>query len=233
MTDWFDRACKAIPGGVNSPVRAFGSVRGQPLFVYKGEGPWITSEEGTRYLDLCMSWGPLILGHADPVVVETVQKKAKDGLTFGACHRQEVELAETILCGYPWAERVRMMSSGTEAVMTAGRLARAVTGRPLLLKFDGGYHGHSDGYLVKLEVGWRPKPSPTPTASRRRLQGAPGSLISTTWKRQSFVCRGGDSIAAVVIEPLPANNGLLIQRQSFGSAFGSCDNTVHCCCSMR
>ncbi|MAO84063.1 MAG: aspartate aminotransferase family protein [Myxococcales bacterium] len=216
MTDWFDRACKAIPGGVNSPVRAFGSVRGQPVFVSKGEGPWITSEEGTRYLDLCMSWGPLILGHADPVVVETVQKKAKDGLTFGACHRQEVELAETILCGYPWAERVRMMSSGTEAVMTAGRLARAVTGRPLLLKFDGGYHGHSDGYLVKAGSGLA-------TQAIANSDGVPEAIAGCTRvldlddleAAKALFAEEGDSIAAVVIEPLPANNGLLIQRQRF------------------
>ncbi len=216
MTQWFERACKAIPGGVNSPVRAFGSVRGEPVFMAKGEGPWIYAEDGTRYLDLCMSWGPLILGHGDPEVVEAVQRRAQDGLTFGACHRQEVELAEAILAGFPWADRVRMVSSGTEAVMTAGRLARAATERPLLVKFDGGYHGHSDSFLVKAGSGLATQAIANSAGVPEAIAGCTRVLdLDDLESAEALFAAEGSSIAAVVIEPLPANNGLLIQRQAF------------------
>lgn len=216
MSQLFARACRSIPGGVNSPVRAFASVPGDPVFIDRGKGSKIVSSEGREYLDLCMSWGPLILGHADPEVVQAVSRRAQDGLSFGACHSQEVELAEAILEGFPWAERVRTVSSGTEAVMTAARLARAATGRSLLVKFNGGYHGHSDGFLVKAGSGLA-------TQAIANSAGVPEAIAACTRvlefddlqaARVLFAAEGSD-IAAVVIEPMPANNGLLIQRREF------------------
>ena len=216
MHQLFARAFRSIPGGVNSPVRAFSAVHGDPVFIDRAKGSKIVSSEGHEYLDLCMSWGPLILGHADPQVVEAVSRRAQDGLSFGACHSQEVDLAEAILEGFPWAQRLRMVSSGTEAVMTAARLARAATGRSLLVKFNGGYHGHSDGFLVKAGSGLA-------TQSIANSAGVPEAIAACTrvlefddlQAARALFAAEGDKIAALVIEPMPANNGLLIQRRDF------------------
>jgi glutamate-1-semialdehyde 2,1-aminomutase len=215
-SEWFTRAKKAIPGGVHSPVRAFASVPGDPVFFSAGRGPKITDVEGREYLDFCMSWGPLILGHAHPEVVRAVQDAAALGLSFGACHGAEVELAETIVEAFDWADQARLVSSGTEAVMTALRLARGVTGRPLVVKFDGGYHGHSDSLLVKAGSGLVTQPIASSA-------GVPASIAEATvvlpfdddQALADLFATAGDRIAAVVIEPMPANNGLLIQRPEF------------------
>jgi glutamate-1-semialdehyde 2,1-aminomutase len=212
----FDRAQMLIPGGVNSPVRAFGSVDGSPIFFDRAEGARFTDIEGREFLDLCMSWGPLILGHAHEAVVRQVQEAASRGLSYGACHTGEVELAERILRAFDWADQVRMVSSGTEAVMTALRLARGVTRRPLVLKFDGGYHGHSDSLLVSAGSG-------LVTQAIASSAGVPDEVAATTLVAplddeetvEAIFKAHGERIAAIVIEPMPANNGLLVQRDAF------------------
>ena len=212
----FEHASRVIPGGVNSPVRAFGSVDGSPVFFSSAAGAYCTDVEGKRYLDLCMSWGPLILGHAHPEVVSSVQKTAAKGLSFGACHAGELELAERILRGFDWADQVRAVSSGTEAVMTALRLARGITGRPLVLKFEGGYHGHSDSLLVKAGSGLVTQPIASSAGVPATIAGA--TLVAPLDDEaaiEEIFATHAQRIAAVVIEPMPANNGLLVQRNAF------------------
>lgn len=209
----FSKAQARIPGGVNSPVRAFMSVGGDPVYFKSGLGGKFVDADGNEYVDLCLSWGPLILGHAHPAVVEAVIDAARAGLSFGACHEREIQIAELILSAFPYHEKVRLVSSGTEAVMTAVRLARGVTGRPLILKFDGCYHGHVDGLLVKAGSG-------LVTQAIATSQGIPESITSCTLTcplddelavREIFRLHG-QRIAAAIIEPLPANSGLLVQR---------------------
>ncbi len=216
MSTLFDRARQVIPGGVHSPVRAFGSVPGSPVFFRSGKGAYIETHDGRRLLDLCMSWGPLILGHAHADVVKAVRTAAGDGLSFGACHQGEIELAEQILKGFDWADQVRLVSSGTEAVMTAIRLARGATGRSKIIKFDGGYHGHSDSLLVKAGSGLA-------TSGLASSAGVPPAFAEQTIVLpfddeaaldEAFATHGQD-VACVALEPIPGNNGLLIQRQAW------------------
>jgi len=217
---WFERACTAIPGGVHSPVRAFKSVAGLPVYFAATDGARVTDVDGNRYIDFCMSWGPLILGHAHPEVVEVVRYAATLGLSYGACHPAEVELAERVVAAFDGFDRCRLVSSGTEAVMTALRIARGATGRPLIVKFEGGYHGHSDGLLVKAGSGLitGAEADSEPTSA-----GIPGGVAATTLVlpfgdldavRQLFA-QHGDQVAALVIEPVPANNGLLPQGRAY------------------
>src|SRR5438132_9744270 len=138
----FARACQAIPGGVNSPARAFGAVGGQPIFIERGEGAYLYDVDGNRYIDYVGSWGPLILGHAHPRVVEAIEQAARKGMSFGAPTELESELAELVIAAVPSIEMVRFVSSGTEASMSAIRLARGFTGRNVIVKFAGCYHGH-------------------------------------------------------------------------------------------
>src|SRR5947207_8007277 len=149
----FERAAARIPGGVNSPVRAFGAVGGEPLFVARARGARLVDTDGREYLDYVQSWGASILGHADPAVVEAVQRAAADGTSYGAPTEREVELAEAICARVPSVEKVRLVSSGTEAAMTAVRLARGATGRSKIVKFAGCYHGHVDALLVAAGSG--------------------------------------------------------------------------------
>ena len=149
----FRRAITKIPGGVNSPVRAWNSVGGTPLFISRGRGSSIFDVEGRRYIDFVGSWGPLILGHAHPKIVQVLQRRAASGFSFGAPTKLELELAEQVEKLVPSIEKLRLVSSGTEATMSAIRLARAYTGRRKIVKFDGCYHGHSDGLLVKAGSG--------------------------------------------------------------------------------
>jgi glutamate-1-semialdehyde 2,1-aminomutase len=205
-----------MPGGVSSPVRAFGKVGGTPRYFSRGEGPWAWDEDGNRYLDFCMAWGPLILGHAHPEVVEAVTRAARDGLAFGTAHRHEVALAEAVLAGFPWAERVRFVVSGTEAVQTAVRLARGATGRPLVLKFSGCYHGHVDSLLVRagsgvVTQGLADSAGVAPGAAAETLVVPLGDLSAV---EEAFRLHG-DRIAAAILEPLPANNGLLKQPPGY------------------
>lgn len=212
----FNRACELMPGGVNSPVRAFRSVGGTPVFFKCGEGGEFVDVDGNRYVDFCQSWGPLILGHAHPKIVEAVRTAAGEGLSFGAPHAREIHLAERVLSAFPEMERVRFVSSGTEAVMSACRLARGATGRPFILKFEGSYHGHVDSLLVKAGS-WLVTQGISDSA------GVPKDVAELTVVvplddeaalEKAFEEKGAQ-IAAAIIEPMPANNGLLLQRDAF------------------
>jgi glutamate-1-semialdehyde 2,1-aminomutase len=201
---------------VSSPVRAFRKVGGTPVFFREAKGAHAVDEDGNRYLDFCMAWGPLILGHAHPRVVEAVQRAATDGLAFGTAHRGEGELAERVLAAYPYAKLVRFVVSGTEAVATAVRMARASNGRRRILKFDGCYHGHVDSLMVKAGSG-------VITQGLADSAGVPAQVAADTIViplgdvdalEQAFREQGKD-IAAAIIEPVPANNGLLLQSREY------------------
>jgi glutamate-1-semialdehyde 2,1-aminomutase len=209
----FERANQLMPGGVSSPVRAFRSVGGTPLYFEEASGSRFIDVDGRSYVDFCMSWGPLVLGHAHPTVVEAVQRAASRGLSYGACCAAEVELAERVLAAFPGLSRIRFVSTGTEAVMTAIRLARAFTERSMILKFEGCYHGHSDSMLVKAGSGLA-------TFGLSSSRGVPEELARQTLVlplddeealEEAFRVHGS-RLAAAIVEPLPANNGLLEQR---------------------
>jgi glutamate-1-semialdehyde 2,1-aminomutase len=212
----YQRACRVIPGGVSSPVRAFRAVGGTPLFIARGAGQYLYDVDGRRYLDLVNSWGALILGHAHPAVVEAMARACRDGTTFGAPCPAEVELAERITGSYPGLQQVRFVSSGTEAVMSAIRVARAATGRDLIVKFSGCYHGHADHLLVAAGSGLA-------TFGRPSSAGVPAAFVAATRvlplddeeALQALFAAEGARIAAVIIEPTPANHGLLPQRRAF------------------
>lgn len=212
----YRRACELMPAGVNSPVRAFGSVHGTPLYIARGEGSCLVDADGQRYLDCCGSWGPLILGHAHPAVLAAVESTARLGLTFGAPCEPEIALAELVTGTYPGCEMVRFVSSGTEAVMSAVRLARGFTGRDLIVKFNGCYHGHSDALLVAGGSGLA-------TFGVSASAGVPAGAVADTvvvsldddTALDTLFAERGDQIAAILIEPVPANAGLLLQRTAF------------------
>lgn len=210
------RARKVMPGGVSSPVRAYGAVQGEPPFVTRGTGGTIVDEGGRRHVDLVCSWGPLILGHAHPSVVSAVERAVRDGMSFGATCAAEVELAERVLQRFPFADKVRFTSSGTEAVMGAVRLARGATGRDRVVKFEGCYHGHVDSLLVKggsgLATFGKPSSAGVPAAYTELTEVLP--LDDSAAVAELFAAKG-DELAAVIVEPLPANAGLLVQRQQF------------------
>ena len=212
----YERAIRVIPGGVSSPVRAFRAVGGTPRFIARGAGQHVTDADGNTYLDFVNSWGALILGHAHPTVVGAITEAARNGTTFGAPCAGEVELAERIVASYKALEQVRFVSSGTEAVMSAIRLARAFTGRDLIVKFSGCYHGHADHLLVAAGSGLatfgRPSSAGVPeafTACTRVLPLDDESAVEALFTKE------GSKIAAVIIEPVPANHGLLLQRKEF------------------
>jgi glutamate-1-semialdehyde 2,1-aminomutase len=212
----YERASRVIPGGVNSPVRAFRAVGGTPLFFVSGRGAQLTDADGRGYLDFVCSWGPLILGHAHPAVVEAVVQACRQGTTFGAPCPPEVALAERVIASYPGIEQVRLVSSGTEAVMSAIRLARAFTGRDLIVKFSGCYHGHADHLLVAAGSGLatfgRPSSAGVPQAFTACTRVLP---LDDEAAVEGLFAREGARIAAIVIEPVPANHGLLPQRREF------------------
>jgi glutamate-1-semialdehyde 2,1-aminomutase len=207
------RSQALLPGGVSSPVRAFRSVGGTPLFMKRGKGALVWDEDGNRFIDYCMSWGPLALGHAPAPVVEAIRAAAELGTSFGTPTANEVALAETVTRLQPLCERVRFVSSGTEAVMSAVRVARGFTKRDLLVKFDGCYHGHADYLLVKAGSGLA-------TAGTPDSAGVPAAIAGTTVVLplddpdafRALMKARGREVAAVIIEPVPANSGLLLQR---------------------
>jgi glutamate-1-semialdehyde 2,1-aminomutase len=212
----FEKAKTLFPGGVNSPVRAFGSVGGTPRFITKGKGSRVWDADGNEYIDFCASWGPLILGHANVKVENAIIEAVKNGPSFGAPTVQENELAELILSNHRYVERIRFVSSGTEAVMSAIRLARGYTGRNKIIKFEGCYHGHVDSLLVKAGSG-------LVTFGESSSAGVPKSFVDETIVvalndieavKDAFD-QFKDEIAAVIIEPIPANNGLLLQDGKF------------------
>jgi glutamate-1-semialdehyde 2,1-aminomutase len=214
--DLLDLARSVMPGGVNSPVRAFLSVGGEPPFIASGAGCRIRDREGFEYLDFVGSWGPLILGHAHPAVIEAVVRTARDGLSFGATCELEVRLAQAVLARFPFAGKLRFVSSGTEAVMSAVRLARGATGRPRLVKFDGCYHGHADSLLVKAGSGLATLGTPDSAGVPKEIAALTEVLPLDDEEavERLFAVRGKE-IAAVIVEPLPANAGLLVQRAVF------------------
>jgi len=212
----FERAVRNISGGVNSPVRAFKAVGGTPIYIERGEGAYIYDVDGNRYLDFCCSWGPLILGHAHPVIIEAIERTALKGTSFGTVHENEVLLAEKIKSLCPHIELLRFVSSGTEAVMSAIRVARAFTGRDKIVKFTGCYHGHSDYLLASAGSGLAtlgiPASGGVPADFTKYTLVAP--LDDKNALKQIFE-RHGKEIAAVIIEPVPANNGLLLQTREY------------------
>jgi glutamate-1-semialdehyde 2,1-aminomutase len=202
----FARAQRVVPGGVNSPVRAFRAVGGTPRFIARAEGPYLWDAEGRRYVDYIGSWGPMILGHGHPAVLDAVQKAARDGLSFGAPTEREIELAEAIIAQVPGIEQVRLVSSGTEAAMSAIRLARGVTGRSKLIKFEGCYHGHADALLVKAGSGLATFGHPTSA-------GVPAEVVQHTLVleynnvaqlEEAFALHGAE-LACVIVEPIAGN----------------------------
>jgi len=207
-TALFRRARKRIPGGVNSPVRAYHGVGGTPPFVVSGKGAYVTDEDGNRYVDYVGSWGPLILGHAHPAVLRAVREAAAKGTSFGAPTRLEVELAERVCGALPAVERVRFVSSGTEATMSALRLARAATGRKRILKFEGCYHGHADALLVAAGSG-------VATLGIPGSPGVPEEFVSLTLSAPyndlaataALFARYPGEIACVIVEPVAGNMG--------------------------
>jgi len=209
----YRRACELMPAGVNSPVRAFRSVGGEPIFYAEASGCRFTDVDGRTYIDWVGSWGPLILGHADPDVVEAVRRAAGRGLSYGAPCPAEVDLAELVVGAVPHLEMVRFVSSGTEAVMSAIRLARGVTGRDTVIKFSGCYHGHADHLLVAAGSGLAtfgtPSSAGVPEAFARHTVVLP--LDDEAALERVFAERGGE-IAAAIVEGVPANAGLLVQR---------------------
>jgi glutamate-1-semialdehyde 2,1-aminomutase len=221
----FDRAKGILPGGVNSPVRAFRAVGGTPFFVASAAGCRLTDVDGRTYVDYVCSWGPLILGHAPPAVLDAVRRAAERGWTYGAPCEAEVELAEEVRRRMPSLERVRFVNSGTEATMAAVRLARAATGRELIVKFDGCYHGHADGFLVKAGSG-------VATLGLPDSPGVPAGLASLTLTApfndaaatETLFRRYGDAIAAVIVEPYVGNVGFIPPEPDFHPALRAlCD----------
>ena len=214
--DWFERALGVIPGGVNSPVRAFGSVGGQPFFTSRAEGAHLYDTDGKRYLDYVQSWGAVILGHAHPAVVEAVAQAATRGTSYGTPTTAEVELAEVIRARMPALEKIRLVSSGTEAAMTAVRLARGATGRAKIIKLAGCYHGHLDSLLLAAGSG----------VATLGLPGSAGVTAGTV--ADTIVCpyndldavdaafaEHGDDIAALLVEPVAANMGLVAPQPGY------------------
>lgn len=212
----FLRSQQLIPGGVNSPVRAYGAVGGIPPFIKRGVGPHIWDEEGKKYIDYVLSWGPLILGHAHPDVIHAVHETAGLGLSFGAPTKLELEMAELLCHLVPSMEMVRLVSSGTEATMSAIRLARGYTGRSLIIKFEGCYHGHADALLVKagsggLTFGQPTSAGVTAQASEQTLVLAYNDIEQLTQAFSEF----GPSVAAVIVEPVAGNMNLITPRPGF------------------
>ena len=210
----YARALKVLPGGVNSPVRAMRAIGRDPIFIASADGPLLTDVDGNEYVDWVCSWGPLILGHRDPGVLAAVDAAAARGTTFGAPTEGEVQLAETVAARVPSVEMMRMTSSGTEAAMSAIRLARAVTGRTKLLKFAGAYHGHVDGLLAEAGSGLATQAIPS---SPGVPEAATAATVIVPWNEPSAIWQavGRDHFAAILVEAVPANMGLVPPQDGF------------------
>ncbi len=212
----FERAQKVIPGGVNSPVRAYGSVGMTPRFIQGATGPYVFDVDGRQYIDYISSWGPMILGHNDQRILNAMIQQAENGLSFGAATEIEVEMAELICQAIPSVEMIRMVNSGTEAVMSAIRAARGYTGRDKIVKFDGCYHGHSDGLLVKAGSG-------VMTAGVPGSSGVPAGCTKDTLSAvyndlesvKALFEKNPETIAAVIVEPVGANMGVVLPQEGF------------------
>jgi len=212
----FEKSKAIVPGGVHSPVRAFRGVGGTPRFIQSASGVELLDVDGNRYIDFCMSWGPLILGHQDPEILDAVRESLSRGWSYGTAEPYSLELASLITSELPWVEKIRFVNSGTEAVMAALRLARAVTQRNKILKFEGCYHGHVDSMLVKAGSGLADMASPDSAGVSASVAGDTivVPLNDLAQLKAAFELHGHD-IAAVIVEPVPANNGLLVQTDDF------------------
>jgi glutamate-1-semialdehyde 2,1-aminomutase len=212
----FDKSLRYVPGGVHSPVRSFKGLHTTPRFINRGKGAKIWDEEGKEFIDFCMSFGPLIHGHQDPEIKEAIIKALERGWTFGACEKYSLELAEFIVNRICFIDQIRFMNSGTEAVMTAVRLARGITGKPKIIKFNGCYHGHLDSMLIKAGSGLA---GTAEASSKGVTEKQAGDTLICELGNLEEVSRCFDDhrnqIAAIFIEPLPANNGLLVQITDF------------------
>lgn len=225
--EMFDAAQKVIPGGVNSPVRAFRKVGGVPRFMARGSGAFLTDAEGKNYIDFVLSWGPLILGHCHPAVVEAVVRQAGIGMSYGTPTDLEVRMADLVCEAFPGMDKVRFVSSGTEAAMSAIRLARAATGRQLVVKFEGCYHGHTDSLLVKAGSGLL-------TLGVPDSSGVPEGIASTTAVLpyndtagfEEFMAKRGVEVAAVIVEPVAGNMGVVLPAKGFLESLR--EKTVSC-----
>jgi len=213
---FMDQAKGLMPAGVNSPVRAFGAVGGDPIYIAKGKGALLTDVDGNTYVDYVCSWGPLILGHCHPDVIAAVERAASRGTSYGAPHEGEILLAQTIVQAMPWIQMLRCVNSGTEASMSAIRLARAATGRDKILKFEGNYHGHVDSLLVKAGSGVAtfglPDSSGVPEAMIRDTLVAPFNHLDVV---EEIFSQQGEAIAAVIVEPVAGNMGVVPPREGF------------------
>lgn len=212
----FQEAEKRIPGGVNSPVRAFKSVGGNPLFIKKAKGSKIVDADGNRFIDYVLSWGPMIVGHAHPKVVEAIKKAAENGTSFGASTAAEIDLAKSVQAHFPLMERVRFVNSGTEATMSAIRLARAFTRRNKMIKFEGCYHGHADSLLVKAgsgatTLGIPDSPGVPPDLARDTITLPFNNLKAL----QRTLEQEGNQIACLIVEPVPGNMGTIVPDDGF------------------
>lgn len=212
----FGKAQQVIPGGVNSPVRAFKSVDMTPIYMKKGKGALIYDEDGNTYIDYVGSWGPLILGHADDRIIEVIKKQAELGTSFGTNTQIEIQLAQLITSIYPSIEKIRMVSSGTEATMSAVRLARGYTGKNKIIKFEGCYHGHGDSFLIKagsgvLTLSIPGTPGVTPGTASDTLVGEYNNIESV----KALIASNKNEIAAVIIEPIMGNAGVVLPHQEF------------------
>lgn len=215
-TDLFERAGKVIPGGVNSPVRAFNSVGGSPLFMKRANGAYMWDEDDNRYIDFISSWGPMLLGHADEDVIEAVKRVAEDSTSFGAPTQLEVEMAELITSSIPGLDKIRMVNSGTEACMSAIRVARGYTGREKILKFKGCYHGHGDSFLIEagsgaLTMGHPSSPGVTSGTAKDTLIAEFNDLQQV----QEIVKANKDEVAAIILEPIAGNMGCIPPKGGF------------------
>lgn len=212
----YKKALNYFPGGVNSPVRAFKAVEGSPLFIKKGDGAYIWDEDGNKFIDFCCSFGPLILGHNHPEVYDKIVGALQNGTSYGAPTKLENELAELIISRNPFIDKIRFVSSGTEAVMSGIRLARGYTGKNKIIKFDGCYHGHVDSLLVKAGSGLA-------TFGESSSAGVPAKVAEDTIviplndleALKECFAKHKDDLACAIIEPIPANNGLLLQEKSY------------------
>ncbi|MDO8722974.1 MAG: glutamate-1-semialdehyde 2,1-aminomutase [Syntrophales bacterium] len=212
----FEEARKVIPGGVNSPVRAFGAVNATPLFISSARGAKIYDSEGREYIDYVLSWGPAILGHCHPEVIEAIEAAARRGTSFGAPTEMETEMAQMIADAFPSIEMVRMVSSGTEAVMSAIRLARGYTGRDKIIKFEGCYHGHSDSLLVKAGSGVATLGIPgSPGVPRQLAELTVIAPFNDLEAVKSIVEKEGTQLACIIVEPVAGNMGVVLPQEGF------------------
>ncbi|PJZ44052.1 glutamate-1-semialdehyde 2,1-aminomutase [Leptospira brenneri] len=212
----FQRSKNVVPGGVHSPVRSFASVGGTPVFFSEANGAYLKSVEGKEYIDYCLSFGPLLFGHRHPEIQEVVEDTVRRAWSFGACEPYSLELAEFITSRIPWAEKIRFVNSGTEAVMSALRVARAATGRSKILKFDGCYHGHLDQLLVRAGSGLAGESSSDSKGiGPEIIQNTLVLPLDDETALETLFQEHGKEIACLIIEPIPANYGLLPQRIEF------------------